>query len=45
MGFNGAVMEAVEAARVRSEELSRTPDFLFEKERRRDGVGSSANVP
>merc|ERR1719352_630890 len=29
-GFNSALIEAVEAARRRSEELSKTPDFLFE---------------
>lgn len=32
LGFNSAIFEAVEAARVRSEELSRTPDFLLKKE-------------
>jgi len=31
MNFSSAVIEAVEAARMRSEELSDTPDFLFEK--------------
>mmetsp|Transcript_65505 Transcript_65505/g.152090 ORF Transcript_65505/g.152090 Transcript_65505/m.152090 type:complete len:339 (-) Transcript_65505:18-1034(-) len=30
MSFNSAIIEAVEAARARSEELSRTPDFLFD---------------
>merc|ERR1712066_463487 len=35
MGFNSAVIEAVEAARTRSEELSKTPDFLFETRRSR----------
>merc|ERR1719235_235404 len=30
-GFNSAVIEAVEAARSRSEELSKTPDFLRSK--------------
>merc|ERR1719270_2154373 len=30
-GFNSALIEAVEAARQRSEELSRTPDFLHDK--------------
>merc|ERR1740129_1034166 len=29
-GFNSALIEAVEAARARSEELSRAPDYLFE---------------
>jgi len=28
-GFNGAIIEAVETARVRAEELSEEPDFLF----------------
>lgn len=31
MNFNSAVIEAVEAARVRSEELAREPDFLFQR--------------
>lgn len=34
-GFCSAVIEAVESARARSEELSKTPDFLFEKKDRR----------
>merc|ERR1719473_575113 len=38
MGFNGSVIEAVESARLRSEELSQTPDFLFKK--KDSGVGS-----
>lgn len=32
--FNSSIIEAVEAARTRSEELSKTPDFLFETKRR-----------
>lgn len=38
-GFNAALFEAVEAARLRSEELSKTPDFLFESKR---GAGGQA---
>jgi len=41
MGFNAAVFEAVEAARVRSEELSKTPDFLHEK----PAFNSSTSAP
>lgn len=37
-GFNSAIIEAVEAARQRSEELSKTPDFLRE-------TGSSMHAP
>lgn len=39
-GFNSAIIEAVEAARLRSEELSKTPDFLFES-KRKSANGSS----
>jgi pyrroline-5-carboxylate reductase len=31
MNFSSAIIEAVEAARLRSEQLSDTPDFLFQK--------------
>lgn len=37
MGFNGAVIEAVEGARLRSEELSKTPDFLYQEKRVKGG--------
>jgi len=33
-GFNSAIIEAVEAARHRSEELSKTPDFLFDSKKK-----------
>lgn len=38
MNFNSAIIEAVEAARSRSEELSRTPDFLFKSKKGDEAV-------
>lgn len=38
MGFNTAVIEAVEAARMRSEQLSRKPDFLYEMKNSMDSA-------
>jgi pyrroline-5-carboxylate reductase len=40
-GFNGTIIEAVEAARMRSEQLSQKPDFLYQKR----NLNSMDNAP
>jgi len=42
-GFNSAIIEAVEAARARSEALSAEPDFLFEP-KPRSSVSSTSDI-